>query len=319
MRSWAERRTRAAAPKAALPARPRRIFILPTGAGVAFAATVLLLLAAALNHTNNLALFLSCLLAAVGVVAAVHTHRTLAQITMLGARLTPVFCGEDAPCAVQVRVPGKAGLILEVCAEHGPWTPQMVQPGTAHLHTPLPTTRRGQISWVEIGMATAAPLGLFRAWTFMRLPVHGVIYPTPWAGGCPVFPIRPMSADGHSPQLQRAGDDPQDLRPYRRGDAPTRIAWKTTARSLARGGPLVVFDHSDGQGAAVLLHWEACPGQGEERIQRLTACVEAAARAQLCYGLYLPGMVIVPEKGEAQRHRCLEALALLPWEERPTP
>jgi hypothetical protein len=30
-------------------------------------------------------------------------------------------------------------------------------------------------------------------------------------------------------------------------------------------------------------------------------------------------MVIVPEKGEAQRHRCLEALALLPWEERPTP
>jgi uncharacterized protein (DUF58 family) len=80
----------------------------------------------------------------------------------------------------------------------------------------------------------------------------------------------------------------------------------------------VVFDHNDGQGGAVLLHWDACPGQGEERIQRLTACVEAAAKAQLRYGLYLPGMVIVPEKGAAQRHRCLEALALLPQEETPT-
>lgn len=316
MRSWVEKRTRATAPAATLPARLQRIYILPTGAGLTFAATVLVIMAAALNHTNNLALFLSCLLASIGVVEAIHTHRVLAQITILGAHLTAVFCEETAPCTVHVRIPAKATFTLEVAVGSGPWTALQVRPGVAALSAPFPTARRGKVSWVEVGMATAAFLGLFRAWAWMRLPVHGMIYPKPWPGGCPRFPVHAATHDHeHSAQKTSAGEDPQGLRPYRAGDATTRIAWKAAARSLARQGPLLVQERRENHGKEVLLHWDACPGQYEERIQRLTACVVAAAAAGMRYGLRLPTSVIVPDHGEAQRHRCLEALALLPQQE----
>ena len=59
------------------------------------------------------------------------------------------------------------------------------------------------------------------------------------------------------------------------------------------------------------LDWSACgPIAAEERLSRLAAWTLAADRADADYGLLLPGLEIEPGDGEAQRMRCLEALAL---------
>jgi uncharacterized protein (DUF58 family) len=48
----------------------------------------------------------------------------------------------------------------------------------------------------------------------------------------------------------------------------------------------------------------------EERLSRLAAWTLVAERAGTDFGLRLPGRELAPEGGEAQRRRCLEALAL---------
>lgn len=59
------------------------------------------------------------------------------------------------------------------------------------------------------------------------------------------------------------------------------------------------------------LDWHEHHGFGtEERLSRLCREVLEAEAAGLRYGLRLPGMIVAPGTGGAQRNRCLRALAL---------
>ncbi|MGH8179972.1 MAG: DUF58 domain-containing protein, partial [Steroidobacteraceae bacterium] len=55
----------------------RRLYILPTRAGIAFAALLLTMLGAGLNYANSLALLLTFLLAGFALVAMHECHRNL--------------------------------------------------------------------------------------------------------------------------------------------------------------------------------------------------------------------------------------------------
>src|SRR5438105_357751 len=68
----------------------RRLYILPTGTGVGFAALLFLMLIAGLNYGNSLALFLTFLLGAFALVAMQQCHR---------APLRAVPRLDVAPCA----------------------------------------------------------------------------------------------------------------------------------------------------------------------------------------------------------------------------
>src|SRR5438105_14716802 len=61
----------------------RRLYILPTGTGVAFAALLFLMLIAGLNYGNSPALFLPFLLGAVALVRVQQGHRHLLGIAAL--------------------------------------------------------------------------------------------------------------------------------------------------------------------------------------------------------------------------------------------
>src|SRR5205807_1310808 len=61
----------------------RRLYILPTGTGMAFAALLFLMLIAGLNYGNSLALFLTFLLGAFALVAMQQCHRNLLGIAVL--------------------------------------------------------------------------------------------------------------------------------------------------------------------------------------------------------------------------------------------
>ena len=56
----------------------RRIFILPTGAGITFAVVLLLMLTGSINYALSLGFILAFLLAGLAIVAMLHTFRNLA-------------------------------------------------------------------------------------------------------------------------------------------------------------------------------------------------------------------------------------------------
>src|SRR4051812_42155337 len=62
----------------------RRIYILPTRAGLAFAALLLLMLLAGLNYGNSIALLITFLLAGFGLIAMHLCHRNLAGTVVRG-------------------------------------------------------------------------------------------------------------------------------------------------------------------------------------------------------------------------------------------
>src|ERR1700704_6656707 len=69
----------------------RRLYILPTGAGVAFGMLLFLMLIAGLNYGNSLALFLTFSLGAFALVAMQQCHRNLLRLAVISASAPAVF------------------------------------------------------------------------------------------------------------------------------------------------------------------------------------------------------------------------------------
>src|SRR3954454_22180191 len=83
----------------------RNIYILPTRAGLLFAATLITLLIASINYQLNLGYVLTFLLAGSGAVSMQLTHNTLRGLTLHLKPIAPVFAGEPAVLEVVLSSP----------------------------------------------------------------------------------------------------------------------------------------------------------------------------------------------------------------------
>ncbi|HEY0633740.1 MAG TPA: DUF58 domain-containing protein, partial [Gammaproteobacteria bacterium] len=69
----------------------RRVYILPTRAGLLFGLVLLAMLFGAINYNNSLAYALTFLLTSVAMVSIFHTFRNLHGLTFHIGHATPVF------------------------------------------------------------------------------------------------------------------------------------------------------------------------------------------------------------------------------------
>ena len=76
----------------------RRLYILPTRAGLAFAALLFLMLLAGLNYANSLALLLTFLLGGFALVVMQQCHRNLLGLSVIAVHAPPVFAGVRRRC-----------------------------------------------------------------------------------------------------------------------------------------------------------------------------------------------------------------------------
>ncbi len=290
----------------------RRIYILPTRAGTVFAFFLLAMLVAAINYTNNLAFLLTFLLGSISILSAIHAYANLAGLEVESGRLFPAFCGDDARLQLFFRAGGRERRRISVRIGAVEDEFSLHAGAGRELDLNVPTVRRGPLPLGRLVIATRYPLGLFRAWSPLVLPVSGLVYPRALAVD---------SLDLHHPQ---GGDDQEGLgavsqsgefggvRPYRPEDGVSRISWKASAR----GAGLFAKEFRSGVAGTLVFDWDEVRASGyEERISLLAGLVREAERLGLIYGLRLPALMIEPGSGPSWAHRCLEALALLP--ERP--
>jgi uncharacterized protein (DUF58 family) len=285
----------------------RRIYILPTKLGVAFALMLFAMFIGAMNYANNLALALAFLLGSLGLTAMHHCHRNLAGIRVRSAGVEPVFAGERA--AFRLALENSATLArpeLEIRNEHTRVAPQRIDPGSrAVMELNAPASRRGFLSLDQFEVATQHPFGLFRAWTYLNMDLRCVVYPRPAPKG---RKPPPFETDTGGAQDSAHGDEEfAGLRPFQAGDSPRRVAWKAYARDESL--QVKVF-----AGTAVTSHrfdWDALQGlDAEARLAQLCRWIEDAYAAGRAFGMKLPGVDIPQNIGPAHRQRCLTALAL---------
>lgn len=286
----------------------RRVFILPTRQGYAFAAVLLLMLAGSINYSLGLGFVLTFLLAAVGVNAMIYTFRNLANLRIAGGRAQPVFAGDTARFEVHFENPGAAdrhaiGLTTERREAVYVDVPGR---GTTAIEVGVAAPRRGWLRPGRITLFTRFPLGLYYAWAYLELDTQCLVYPRPATPGLPLPPASPGAGTG---LVRGQGqEDFSGLRPYHLGDSPRHIAWRLAARDEG-----LFTKQFAGQAETELwLDWAQLPPamDVEERLSHLARWVLEAHAAGLAYGLRLPGETVELAAGDAQRDRCLKALAL---------
>ncbi|HEX4376480.1 MAG TPA: DUF58 domain-containing protein [Steroidobacteraceae bacterium] len=286
----------------------RRVYILPTRLGVAAAVLLFVMLLAGLNYENSLALMLCFLLSGLTLVSMHECHRTLAGMGVTEARGESAFAQHDG-CLQLTFTNGRtiARTALEIRYEDCQSTLFSLEPAAVLPVRPVYRLgRRGRHRIERLQVWTEAPLGLFRAWSWLYLPLDVMVYPAP-AGNAPLpgGHGRPRSES----RVSVAGGDQEWawLRPFQESDSPRSVAWK----AYARGAPLMVAHYQTAAGAERLLDFDALTGLGtEQRLSQLTRWVLECERRLERYALRLPSRSLKAGLGPAHRRQCLEALAM---------
>ena len=288
----------------------RQLYILPTRHGWWFAAVLLVLLLAAINYGNGLGYALTFLLAALAVVSMLYTHRNLLRLRLSQSTCEPAFASESAVFSVCLTNDAPVPR-LNVCVERDKTVVACVDiaPGeTRRVELAVPTKTRGHIAAPVFIVSTSFPFGILYSWSRrVAFAQRCLVYPRPASGATMAMATAETYSTDQRPQSD--GDDFVGVREYRPGDSPHHIDW----RAVARGQGWHTKQFGGGTQTSTVFDWEMLAGlPPEERLSILCRWILDAERAEMQYGLRLPGNEIAPGHGETHQHRCLSALALFP-------
>ena len=294
----------------------RRVFILPTRAGIGFAVLLLVLLIGSINYSLGLGFALTFLALSCALVDMFFTYRNLAHLALQQGRVPAVFAGQEAQ--FELHVANRTAL-----ARYGVWidfsdasnkgeprhAADIAAHGSASVLLGVPTSTRGWLQPARVVLSTRFPLGLFRAWSTWRPAARALVYPRPEEGA------PPLPVSGNAVGSGRAGgnDDFAGVRSYQAGDSPRQLAWRQIARlDPALGGQLVTKHFEGGVGDELLLDFAQLPAQLdlELRLSRMTRWVLDAEQRALPYAFRLGAIRYDAGNGAAHQAACLRALAL---------
>ncbi|RUL79778.1 DUF58 domain-containing protein [Dyella choica] len=308
LRLWAERRLPALTEHRRREVLPielhrRRIYIMPTGFGLAFTLLLLVMLVGSLNYSNNAALLLTCLLGAATSISMLVAFRSLNGLRIRGVRGGHATAGEPIDVTFDFEAKHlRQALRLDIA--------QLVHAfdveGRADVTVSLPTEYRGWLSVPRLRIWTTWPMGLFRAWSWVNPQYAVLVWPRPEISG----PGPTLPFEDNRRQRLHFGEDLASLRDYRNGDSIRHVAWKASARHEN----LLVKDYEQPVAQQEWrLDWRHLQGLDHEaRIARLARWLGEALAQGRQWSLWLPNEVIGIGNGPSHYTRCMSALALLP-------
>jgi len=292
----------------------RRVYILPTGAGLGFGALLLVLLIGSINYSLGLGFGLTFLAAACAVVDMFYTYRNLAHLRLRAGRAPDVFAGTEVPFELHLANPTRVDrYAVWVDVDDAPEPRHAIDVaagGSTALVLAAPTLQRGWRAAPRVRLTTRFPLGLFRAWSYWQPDSRALVYPAPEQDAPPL----PMSG---RPSMEGSGsagsDDFAGVRSYQPGDPLRRLAWRQIARlDPLDGGQLVTKHFEGGAVERLVIDFDALPSQldVELKLSRMTRWVLEAELRTLPYAFRLGRIAYDTALGPAHQADCLRALAL---------
>jgi len=243
-----------------------------------------------------------------------QAHDNLLGLVVQSGGAEPVFVGQDARFDFRLDNPGSApryGIALQ-WRDRPPQYADVPARSAATMTLTIPAERRGWLQAGRVRVSTRFPLGLFQSWSWVEFDNACLVYPQP-RGRRPLPATLSGDPGGGSSELGSGSEDYAGFRQYAPGDSPRRIAWKATTRS----DQLLVKRFVDQARPELWLDWWLLGIENvEPRLEQLCWWVLKAENDGHQYGLRLPGLRIPPAHGDAQRRRCLEALAFFDFPQR---
>ncbi|MEO8810236.1 MAG: DUF58 domain-containing protein [Rhodanobacter sp.] len=310
LQGWAERRLPALtryrrAENLPIELHRRRIYIVPTSFGLGFSVLLLVILAGALNYSNNAALLLTCLLGAASAASMLVAFRTLDGLRLEQVRAGHGVAGESIELifTLQSRRPRNA-VRLDLDDSSASFALDGRSPALVKLS--LRAEIRGWQPLPRLRLWSSWPLGMFRAWSWLHPAQAMLVWPRPEFSG----PSPQAAADDARHRRLHRGEELASLRDYQPGDPQRHVAWKASARHDS----LLVKDFEQPQSQPQWqLDWRQLRGMDPEaRIARLARWVNEAQSRRRSFSLWLPGHEIDMGSGPLHHARCMDALASLP-------
>ena len=295
----------------------RRVFIVPSGAGLAFVAMLAVLFVGSVNYNLNLGFAFTFLIAACAVVDMHLTFRNLAYLHLAAGRTTAIFCGDVAQFELHLmnrRRYDRFAIWLDFADKQTSCIAQAADvPAAGSTSVVLSTvsTARGWLPAPRVRLLTRFPMGLLRAWSYWQPDTKVLVYPQPEPQAqVPALPLLGSALEqGNGP----AGhDDFAGIRAYQPGDAMRHLAWRQIARvDLALGGTLVTKHFEGGAVQEYRIDYAALPNtlHLEHKLSRMTRWVLDAEARGAPYAFRLGDLSLPAACGPAQQKRCLQALA----------
>lgn len=292
----------------------RRVFILPTRAGLAFAVLLLVMLIGALNYSLGLGFALTFFAGACAVADMYLTAKNLALLQLAPGRAQPVFAGEEAQFELHLlnrSQQDRYAVWLGFQADGEPrHVTDVAAGGASAVLLTAHSSERGWLAAPRVRLVTRFPLGLFRAWSYWRPDARVLVYPAPELPAPALPSSGAASEDGHG----TVGlDNFAGIRSYQPGDPLKHLAWRQIARhDPALGGQLVSKHFEGGAVAELSLDFAALPlaMDLEQKLARMASWVLQAEQRALPYSFRLAQHDYGPALGDAHRANCLRALAL---------
>ncbi|KKN90598.1 hypothetical protein LCGC14_0227400 [marine sediment metagenome] len=284
----------------------RRIFILPSRAGLGLLLLLAIMLIGAINYQNSLVYAVAFLLGSLFWVSLHHTYRNLASLDLRATGSRPVFAQEQAPFTLTLQATRHEHQALTLS-----WPSTQAQrvdvPHKDETVVTLyhPTQHRGWFRPGRLRIETRFPLGWFVAWSWVDLNWQTLVYPTPIKMP---LPASSRSGEGEGEQPHGEGvDDFQGLRNYQPGDSKRRLDWRAWSRGQGLHSKVFAEPLHNG----LWLDLDTAPGDSlDERLGTLTGWVLQLEQAGQPYGLQLSGRRHEPGMGEVHRDACLKDIAL---------
>ncbi len=291
----------------------RRVFIVPTRAGLILGLMLVALLLGSINYSLSLGYALTFLVAGIAWIGMLATFRNLAHLHLRPLRVEPVFAGDAAEFRLVVRNAATLdryaiGLSVDGLLRSVPCDPS--SRSEEDVVVPVATTRRGWQAMPRVTLETRFPLGLWRAWSYWTPALSVLVYPRPADAGIPL-PLAAGTGRDHRADRVRGSEDFAGLRGYVAGDPVRRIAWRAMARNPEGRVMTKLFDGgSSGEAWLTLDAALSSTGNVEAALSLIARWVLDAEADAVSYALDVPPTRIAPGRGPAHRAACLEALAL---------
>jgi uncharacterized protein (DUF58 family) len=296
--------------------KQRRVFIVPTRAGLGFGAALVVLFIGSVNYNLSLGFVLTFLIASCGIIDMHLTFRNLAHLYLHAGHAHSVFAGEEAQFELHLinrYKYGRYAIWLGFLGENLPNLEQaadVAAHATHAVHLNVTSTRRGWLAAPRVRLQTRFPLGLLRAWSYWLPDAKALVYPYPeeQAPPLPMLDRQSEDGDGHV-----GHDDFAGVRPYRAGDSMKHLAWRQIARIDAQDGGTLVTKHFEGGAKSELcLDFASLPWTMdlEMRLSRMTRWILEAEQQGVAYSFRLGEQDFAASLGPAHQTACLRALAL---------
>lgn len=294
----------------------RRVFTLPSKAGLLFILLLIVLYLMATNYSLNLVFGLCYLLIGLMLVNVLQTFRNLAYLKLSASHGAPVFAGETAQFHIHISNPSRIDrYALELSCIHIAGSAQMIDLSAQnHSSTALGVVaeKRGYLAMPRLQLQTYFPLGLLRAWSTWLPDCQTLVFPMPELNP----PELPFTPGGQGDHLAMPGnDDFAGVRSYQAGDPLKHLSWKHIARvDTASGGTLVTKQFSGASSPRLAFDFDALPSDlgTEQGLSRLCSWILEAEKRGMQYSLHIAGLSIAADRGDAHQITCLSALALYP-------